>query len=616
MFDAIKEVLREERTGDVKFLQDLVYYFELRVPEKMVSGRSPTFLFPLVLGPESITLSEPFALTKTQTQGSGLFVEENGIIERSLYLRGHTGWRPRPFKGSTGFGAIRAPETGRSFSREIVDPILDSISGQKHFQFLQDAVFRTYGDLKRDPSSSEDTRLFFHNPREDEHWEVKPVSFKLDRSLEKRNLYYYDIELLLVGPSKDADHDFSEDKSLLDTIKDSVRMIQSGIDLVRSAVTDLTNLVNEIAGTVKGIVGILNDAVSLIDAASDFVNGVSNLIAAPFEATADLINHLDDALVQIANSGRSFPAATVNSLRQIQAGIDRLGSFPEVFQTDSQRALESIRRGQELSSSRSLSTLQAAAALSPPNSFQKVLAMGTANLPGDLLKSRSELHINKALAVYQSTEERRIGQSDTLQSLAAHYLGDARLYQHIAVLNGLQYPFISREGLPGTKRPGDSILIPSRARAPRARTLVSVLGVAPDATAEERILGTDLMMERVDGAGDLFDFVIDVEGGSVDLKTVSGVKNLQQALLARLRTERGTDQLNRNLGVDRIIGIGIPALGPQIVAIRVAEAVRADPRIAGVRRLDVSQPTPDSVVIDFDAEIIGISGTTPVNLTF
>jgi hypothetical protein len=185
------------------------------------------------------------------------------------------------------------------------------------------------------------------------------------------------------------------------------------------------------------------------------------------------------------------------------------------------------------------------------------------------------------------------------------------------VLNNLQYPFISKEGLPGTKKPGDKILIPSRAKAPENRTITPVLGASPSASPETRILGTDLAMERiVGGPGDLFDIPIDVEGGSVDVKTVSGIPNLVQALYARLRTERGTDQLYRNLGVDRIVGLPIPALGPQIVGIRVGAAIRADPRVAAVRRIKLTQPAPDTVEIDFDAEVIGISGTTPINLTF
>lgn len=615
VFDAIRELLREQSTGDTKFLKDMLYYFELRVPAHKVIGGPPIFLVPLILGPEAYSLSEPFAISETETQGAGLFVEENGIIRRTIRLQGHTGFKPRLPKVAGHVASIKIPETGRSFFRDIRDPI-EAISGHGHFKYLQDAVFRTYGDLKRDPSSSEGTKLFFHILREDEHWEVKPRNFTLTRELESRNLYYYDIELLVVGPANDPGLNFSEDKSILDTIRDSIRMVQSAIDLARSAITDITGVVKEIERTVKGIGATLNSAVSIINAAEDLVNGVADVIAAPFESVATVVNNLSSALEQMHASAVSFPDPVRNSLRQVQDAFDRLGSFPQLFQTDTQRSLEAARRGQELSSSKSQATLREAAAKAPPNSFQTMLALGTANLPGDLQRARSELQISKALDHYESAEERVLNSSDTLHSLAAKYLGDARLYQHIAVLNNLRYPFISREGIPGTKRPGDRILIPSRARAPESKPITPVLGVPPNASAEERVLGTDLKMERVPGPGDLFDWVIDIEGGSVDLKKVAGVPNLEQGLLARLRTERGTDQLYRNLGVDRVIGLISPVLSASVIAIRVGQAVRADPRIAGVRRLEISQPSSDAVEIDFDAEVIGISGSNQVNLSF
>jgi hypothetical protein len=619
VFDAIREVIRENTPpGDVKFLQDLIYYFELQVPSTQTLGLGGTFMFPLVLGPESYDLDEPFALAKTPTQGSGLYVEENGIIERTLRLRGHTGWKPRPFQGTAGFSLIQPPPAGRSFVRGLLDPIED-ISGQKHFQFLQDAVFRTYADFKRDPTTSEDTKLLFHIPKEDEHWEVKPVHFHLSRTLEKRTLYYYDIELLIVGPAQDPAFNVSEDKNLLDTLKSVAVMIQSGIDLVKSAITDITGLVNDIQKAVAGIGALINDVVGIVDAASDFVNGVTEVIKAPFGVIASVTNRIADAINGLITAGSNLlkvPDAVHNLLRQAQDGLDRIGSFPSVFQTDSQRALEAARNGEELSTSKSQATLRAAAATQPPNSFQKLIALGTANTPGDLQRSRSELKISKALAAYNSTDERHLGKSDTLQSLAAKYLGDARLWRHIAVLNNLQFPFISDEGIPGTKTVGDKILIPSKAKPPENRVLVPVLGVEPSAPADERVFGTDFALERVAGPGDLFDIPIDVEGGSVDVKVVRGVDNLTQGILSRLRTERGTDQLYKNVGVDRIVGLPIPALGPQIVGIRVGQAVKADPRIVGIKSLSITQPSPDAVEVEFDAQVIGISGTTPINLTF
>lgn len=614
VLSALRELVRESNTPDRKFLQDLAYYFELRVPPAAVgNGGKTTFLFPLILGPESYTLSEPFALNKELAQGAGLWTDENGIVTRTIKLRGNTGFQPRKFQGSTAFSSIKTPAESKSFTRPVKDPI-DVISGQKHFQFLQDAVFRTYGDLKKNPATSAGTLMLFHIPREDEHWIVKPEQFELTRTLDRRNLYVYSIDLLIVGPAKDAAFNVSEDKNLLDAIKDAVRLAQTGVDLARASITELTNLVQEIEKTIKGFGAMLTSLVGLIDSVSDFVNGVVDVVKAPFETCTAVAEKIETCLSQMVSSVRAIPDSVQNAVHQARDAVHRIGSFPEIFQSPTERLLEAVRNGQEISTSTSRTALVAAASSTPPNSFQKVLALGTSPTAGDLQRARSELNISKALAQYQSADEKRVGASDTLQSLAARYLGDARLYRHIAVLNGLEYPFISPEGLPGTLRVGDKILIPSRDKAPRNRAITPVLGVLPSASAEERVLGTDLAMEMVDG---LFDFVIDNEGGSTDLKKVSGVPNLSQALLMRLSMERGTDQLYTSVGVDPLVGaITIPELGADVVGIRVSQAVQADPRVNAVKRLSVTSPSPDVAEVDMDVEVIGISGTNKLNLTF
>lgn len=612
MFEAIKEELRQNTLlgKDSNFLKDLVYYFELKVPSFLVTGGS-TFFFPLVMNPEGYTLSEPFSITKTEGQGGGLYVEENGIIYRMMSIKGHTGWKPRKFLGDIGISAVRVPETQRSFSRQILNPIAE-ISGQKHFQFLQDAVFRTYGDLKRDPSTSENTHLYFHIPKEDEHWEVKPLEFRLEKTLNRKNLYPYTIDLLIVGPHKDPGKDFSEDKSWLDKIKDGIRMVQSGIDLVKSIIQDVVAYTKEIERTIKGIGAILSNIVSIIDIASDFINGVTEVIIAPAQFVSSVIDQLETSIRAMVESARQFPDTIINSYRTMGDGLNRIRSFPQFFQSSTQTLLQSATKTQDFG--KTSAALIAAASSTPPNSFQKLLALGTGNLPGDLGRARADLNLNRPLSNYQSAEEKIIQASDTLQSLSAKYLGDARLWRDIAVLNNLTHPFISKEGIPGTKKPGERILIPSTSIAPDARNITTGLGISPEASAEERLLQTDFMLERVDGPNDLFDFAIDTEGGSVDVRTVSGVNNLSQALLSRLRTERGTDQLYKNVGIDRLVGSTIPSLGAEIIALRIAQAVKADPRITSIKSLDIEQPTPDSIIINLDAEVISTSGSTPIVL--
>jgi len=205
-----KEQFRRELTGDDKFWKQFTYFFELAVPAEVWPLGS--LLFPLVLPPESISFEEPFAVEQTQTQDGGLIVEENGIIQRRMTIRGHTGWKPRKLPHTAITALMGIPSEKRSFDRTLKPLVLDAISGQRHFQYLQDAVFRTYADLKRDPDMAKDTRLFWHNPKDDEHWEVVPLSFTLERSASRRMYYQYNINLLVVGKASEVDADFSEDK--------------------------------------------------------------------------------------------------------------------------------------------------------------------------------------------------------------------------------------------------------------------------------------------------------------------------------------------------------------------------------------------------------------------
>ena len=50
---------------------------------------------------------------------------------------------------------------------------------------------------------------------------------------------------------------------------------------------------------------------------------------------------------------------------------------------------------------------------------------------------------------------------DSLPSIAAREMSDARRWLDLALANGLKSPYISEEGVPGTLRPGQPILIPT-----------------------------------------------------------------------------------------------------------------------------------------------------------
>ena len=619
-FDELREANRQRRTGDDKFYKNFVYYFELKVPAAALNNGQgsgvETYVYPLVINPQEYELEEPSALSTTPTQGGGLYVEENGIVMRNLRIRGNTGFKPRRFLGKGEFLKLKAL-TNKSYTREFPPRgwNIDELSGHKHFQFLQD-VMRTYNDLKQNPEFAEDTELYFHIPKDDEHWRVATRQFKLTKSANSTTLYRYEIDLLVMGPAEASNVDFSEDRDLIEKLKSPLVMMRSATNIISGSIRDLTNMTNDIAVYVKDIGTVLDGMTNIVTATSEFVNGVTRLVDTPIETFNGSVALLDNAIETLETAienGENIPDSLVNNMRRMKDGANQIRAFPELIRSEETSPLSVANKREELSTTSSKETLEAAAAETPPNSFQEWLAVGTGNLPGDLSRSEGELFINKDLARYSSTFEYALASGDTLPSLAARFLGDARRWRHIADTNDLLYPYIDDSGLPGTKGIGD-VILPSNSTAPASVLRTPVVGPQPDVSAEERVLGVDLLLARCEGPGDRFDLVVDKASGNEDISVVKGIPNLKQALLTRLRTERGTDLLYRNVGVDTIVGSAIPAIDEDQIQTKFSQAIEADPRISSVRQVTVQNSSADAIVLDAVAEVIGVGESTPLKL--
>lgn len=640
----LKETVRREITKDDKFYKSFLYFFELKVPVEI----SPlgSFLFPLVLNPESITLDEPFALETTQTQGGGVIVEENGIVIRRLNIRGHTGFKPRKLLGGSALTSLASiPASKRSYDRTLPGYVLAAISGQRHFQYLQDSVFRAYADLKRDPDTSQDTRLIFHNPKDDEHWEVVPQSFRLERSSAKPVSYQYAIELVVVGKASACEADFSEDKGWLDGLKSMLRTVNNAILLAQGAIRDLTAAVAEIKGFITNIATILTNAVGILNAASDFVNGVTDLIQTTKAAALNLVVECEQAWDNFEGSfdrlaaslgfpyttgtiEDPLPAQVHQALKDIATAAELLLTQPMAFETPLQQQLRNLAKKQSLDTVASTDELAAAEAASSPTSLTEIAGKGTGLMPGDYERSLVKLtDAGGDVPGYTSLQEVVVEQGDTLMSLAAKYMGDARKWQELAVVNGLKPPFISgqagsditeatdQEALPGALGVGKKLLVPAYKIPPEAQPLLPVLGVSPEKSLEHRLLGGDLALIRYPGEEPRFDVEIDVGLGSVDAKKVIGLACLRQAIELRLVIEKGTDLLYKNVGLERVVGLNWAPLDRELIQYRVMKSIQEDPRILGVRKLVLTSQGEDDVEIEVEAVVAGFSQPATVKAT-
>lgn len=627
----IKELGRQIKTGDSNYYRKFLFFFELEVPFRLAPGPSNRFAFPLVLSPESYSLSEPFSVEVAMTAGAGLYVEENGIIQRSIRLEGHTGFKPRDLRNQQPTGLLLRLPNGRSYTRTLPSSVLADISGHRHFMYLQDAVFRTYADLKRDPATAADTKLYFHIPKDEEHWRVVPQKFDLIRTKDKRTLYQYSIDLLVTEKADESLQTFSEDQNLLDKMRNLIRMVKDAVSMISGAINDLTALVGEIVQFVKDIISIIDTVRDVLDAVDNFLNGVTNLIQVPYTAVESVIAVIEtnlaivEAAEDIGTVARTFPQNVEQRMRQLQQGLEMLGTNPAAFETALGRQMREIKNLQSTSTSVSQETIDTALNTPPPSTFEAVNQVGTGLTQGDAIAANVQPPPGRGIQAYTSATQVSIAQGDTLVNLAARYLGDARLWQHIATMNGLKPPFTLDEanaplgtensGLSQSLTRGSKLLTPNYDVPPSKLPVLPVLGVKSEEPAEVHILGTDFAMDPVAGrvGSELFDFVVDVEGGSQDFKKVRGVNCLAQGLRTRAITERGHDTLYKQLGMVRVIGLGNTVVDAETVRFRAIETLNQDARVAAVRRLEIVSEA-DRVTIDSDVEIRGFADTQSIAL--
>lgn len=604
------ELIRQREAADDKFFRSMLYYFELRIPDSVNRGGiNAPFLFPLAVPPENYTMSEPFLISKEAGNRGGLFVEEHGIAARQITLSGQTGWKPRKLPVAIGNVTSGVPVPDHpSFMRSITreGSLLVALSGQRHFQLLQDTIFRTYADLKQDPNTSEGTELYFHSLRDDEHWRVMPENFRAVQSASSPLTFHYEIEMLAVVPTDATTHQFvSEDAELLDAMRDTYRSVRAAGADIQSVVLDLSELSGTIERDIRGWATILSSATSIMREVDRFLVNRADALSIPLAAVRSAFEFIDvtlGALDSAANLGAvtlSMPARArdivVNGLRRMQDGYATLMAYPDIYVSTIAAQVEAFNDRVDLA---------AGAAAAAPATSAKALTT-TPQSYGSRLLAANDLGLGKNTPRFTSAVERRIEQGDTLASLAARYLGDARQWKYIAVLNDLVPPYVTPMRRPRTVWLGDTVLIPSFARATKDRSSPVVMGAPITAPATDQLLGSDFLLRRVGGRRP--GWVADPNAGMADAQRVSGVPNLIQGVSTRLHIDRGSCQLYTRLGLARVIGLGIKRIDLETAQFRLMQTVQEDPRIASVRRFNLTQTTEDGLVAEMYAEVRGLN---------
>lgn len=611
-----RETLRQRATGDSDYAEPLTLIFELRLPSGSDPGSAAgyTFLFPLQLAPQGMGISEPFAVDVTPTQHGGLFVEEGGIVQRRLRLRGTTGFWPAPLD-------IQAPPAGKpsagaSFSRQL-PPLRDTnvLSGQRHFQWLQDAVFRRYGDYKRDPSTAAATQLILHDVQNDEHWLVAPMSFSSERSSSSPLEHPYDIDLLILDkadplpPSRKT-----SERSLLQAMGDTLRATQDFLRRANAAVNDLTAVQQELSLAVHNVGATVGLASSLVGSVANFVAGTVELVQSPYQAIFAVAQACENVL-RIAANARALGLTVANWPRPIEqrfwaltTAAEQLGLAPQAFvpPADSLRAQQAV-------------TAAPNEAPAPLRSLAAIDAQGSSGMPSEPSLRAARTQMGLGLRDYPYTERYLVAAGDSLTSLAVRFLGDPRAWSVIAAANDMLPPFVPTAAAGALPRAfqgsalqvGQLLRIPSATPPAGVAQNDAVLGARPEQTPEEQTLGVDLLCV-LDARGQR-DLALGTTDGMPDLAVVAGEANFEQALRTRLSVERGTALLYPDLGLPRLVGTGQVSADWQQLRLRVQQVLEADPRAARVEHVEMSIQG-DSATLQATVTRADAAGATQLSL--
>jgi hypothetical protein len=608
-----QENARQILTGDDRFYTKKPYAFVLRGPagQGSLSFLSGYAVFPLPINPEVFEYSLPFAAQITPGQENGIIADEQGIVIGNLRISGTTGFKVRPPLDNSytrGGG-----EFGGDLDSGSLQTNLTGLSGQMQFWRLANRCFDAYSHLKKDQNYASQTSMEFHSMKDHLHLLIIPREFTLLREASRHRVtYHYTISASVIGAANSDVNIPSPDVGLLQGIKNTISQIRTGVQGVNAAINDVTASIDDLRRTITSIASVIDDVKSINESFEAFLSGAKKFIESPKDliaSTAALVESTADVLATVV----SFPADVAQTFRKMGDELDRLSVAAANHFRDTMQ--ETLRKYNELAEGPrtgkdpardQLNTQKNEQALTSQGRMSIQQTFGEAVKPGD--KARAQINMPHAQArfktAYTGFEERIIGHGDTLQSLAAKYMGNARDWPLIAAANQLSSPYITNGAkIPNTVQVGQRITIPVARLNRRSDVLTTGERITGNSQMEAH-LGRDIELRKLQNGQ--YGWAIDVAGGSVDIHYVQGMGNLEQALAARLRTEKGTNILYPNIGLPRLVGT--KAFNEQLAENQYEARLQllADTRVASVAsfRFDTEED-----VITIEAEIVPIGET-------
>lgn len=202
-----------------------------------------------------------------------------------------------------------------------------------------------------------------------------------------------------------------------------------------------------------------------------------------------------------------------------------------------------------------------------------------------------------------------ISYGETLHSIAQNLLGNSERWIEIAELNGLEFPFISEEdtGNPKVKTIGDTLIIPIDEDLKRISELAGVEEVYDEVFGKDISLFSNEFISLEGGEGALGSN----EYG--DLKTVTGLSNLRQALIIKFSTPIGSLLYHPNFGTKlyEITGKKLTFETVHLIKLEAERTARSDERVEDVKVNVTTVENRDGegfdmVLVDLEVYAVGI----------
>ena len=583
--EEIAEIARRNLTGDDWYYQEFPYVLELRTsknPMTWVLGGQAYMVLPY--GPQNYNIDYAMRASVVPTMG-GLVGEEKGLLWRQITVNGTFGLEPK-FSQDTSLdpeGVAIAPLSGPAWTRRMVRN-----------------YFEKYAELKANPEFAHETKLIWHDLRKDDHWVVVPEVVSVNRTSAQRHQDPWSFTLKTLA-NADRIRIPPEPSSVIDTIQGAFSSVSKGLGLVNSAINEGSAYLGEIRFFVAQIDSVFDDLTRIVASTQNFVDGLTDTISVGrvfISSTAALVEETMDLMETISE----IPNDVRQNFQQALDGLHAIAAQPSAYGESYPDRTAGIQSREAGAANESAEDLAAAEAAGPPQTMGAVASRSISSTDKALVDAGIIGNDGRLFRNYQGRVEYVVKAADTLHSISAALLGSGEYWYDIALFNNLRSPYISEAGGEGVLRPGDIIVVPTL----NANGASAIVGQSDGSEPGEDVLGTDIALEEspdsTTGSPGVF-LAIDNSTGT-DLRSVSGLENLQQAIQLRLWTRQGAFSLAPSYGLRRSIGLKNTAANASLLRVSYREALRQESRIRDITAVRYRNEG-DLVEIDVDVLPIG-----------